>query len=302
METNHKSNNGRKVVIIIIIAILLAANGILLWQFFTQKEQITTITTEKKTVIMERDELQKQKADLQMQLDSLVAMNSELTGKLKISEDSLAVLQARINSLQYVQSQYSDMKSQLEKLKAEMSSKMGEMATLQKENDALKSDKSDLTNNLNDEKSKEQKLAQDKDALASKVALGSVMRADNFKVSAVKFSKSGKESAVTSAKSTQKLKVCFTVEDNMIVDKGSKTIYVRVMGPDNKCITNNSQTFQSGSQNLPYSTNQDINYSNQKIDQCIYWAKGSTYKAGKYYCEVYIDGNLIGKSSSIVLK
>src|ERR1035438_1718640 len=302
MERIKKSNQGRKVVIIIIIAILLAANGILLWQFFTQKEKITTITTEKKTVVMERDELQKQKADLQLQLDSLVAMNSELNGKLKISEDSIAVLQARINSLQYVQSQYADMKSQLEKLKTEMTSKMGEMAALQKENDGLKSDKTDLTNNLNDEKSKEQKLAQDKDFLAGKVALGAIMRADNFNVTAVKFSKSGKESTVTSAKATQKLKICFTVEDNLIVDKGTKTVYVRVMGPDNKCITNNNQTFQSGSQNIPYSANQDINYMSQKIDQCIYYEKGSVFEKGKYYCEVYIDGNMVGKSSSIMLK
>ncbi len=302
MESNSKSNQGRKVVIIVIIAILLAANGILLWQFFTQSEKITTITTEKTTVIKERDELQKQKAELQLQFDSLVAMNAELTGKLKISDDSLAVLQARINSLQFVASQYETMKSQLAKLKTEMNSKMDEMAALQKENEALKTDKNNLTSNLNDEKSKEEQLSKDKDALTNKVAMGSVMRADNFKLNGAKFNKSGKESPVSSAKGTQKIKICFSIEENLIVDKGNKTLYVRVMGPDNTCMTTNSQTFQSGSQSLPFSTSQDINYNNQKVDQCIYFAKGSAYKPGKYYCEVYLDGNMIGKSGSITLK
>ena len=302
MENNSNSNQGRKVVIIVIIAILLAANGILLWQFFTQKEQITTITTEKTTVIKERNDLQKAKAELQAQFDSLVAMNGELNGKLKISDDSLAVLQAKINSLQFVQSQYAAMKIEMETLKAEMSVKIGELTSMQKENEALKSDKNTLTNNLNDSKSNEQKLMQDKEALASKVALGSVMKADNFVVTAIKFSKSGKESIVSSAKSIQKIKVCFAVEDNLVVDKGSKTLYIRVMGPDNTCVTSNSQSFQSGNQTLLYSISQDINYNNQKMDQCVYYAKGSAYKSGKYYCEIYLDGNLIGKSGSIFLK
>ena len=302
METNSNSNHGRKVVIIVIIALLLAANGILLWQFFTQKEQITTITTEKTTVIKERDELQKQKAELQAQFDSLVVMNGELNGKLKISDDSLAVLQARINGLQFVQSQNATFKVQIEKLKADMNAKMGELASMQKENDALKSDKTSLTNSLNDSKTNEQKLTQDKEALAKKVALGSVMKADNFVLNGAKFNSKGKESVTTSAKSTQKIKVCFTVEDNLVVDKGTKTLYVRVMGPDNKCLTNNSQTFQSGSETMQYSVSQDINYNNQKMDQCLYFAKSGTLKPGKYYAEVYLDGNLIGKSASILLK
>jgi len=300
--TNSKSNQGRKIVIIVIIAILLAANGVLLWQFFTQKEQITTITTEKTKVISERDELTKQKAELQAQLDSLVTMNNQLSSKLKISDDEIAALQTKINNLQYSGGggNYGASKAELDKLKAEMKAKMEQMATLQKENEGLKSDKDALNSSLNDEKSKEQQLAQDKDILANKVALGSVMSADNFKITGAKFSKSGKESATSSAKSTQKLKICFTVSQNLVVDKGTKTVYIRVLGPDKKCISSGSQTFKTNGQDTPYTVSQDINYNNQKLDQCIYWAKGSAYTKGKYIVEVYLEGNLIGSSSTML--
>jgi peptidoglycan hydrolase CwlO-like protein len=298
---NSKSNQGRKIVIIVIIAILLAANGVLLWQFFTQKEQITTITTEKTHIINQRDELAKQKAQLQEQLDSLVTMNNQLASKLKISDDEIAALQTKINNLQYAGSGNSGAsKAELEKLRAEIKAKIEQMAALQKENDGLKSDKDALNSSLNDEKSKEQQLAQDKDILANKVALGSVMTADNFKITGAKFSKSGKESITTSAKSTQKLKICFTITQNLVVDKGTKTVYIRVLGPDKKCINPNSQTFKKDGQDTPYTVSQDINYNNQKIDQCIYWAKGSTYTKGKYIVEAYLGGNLIGTSSTLL--
>src|ERR1039458_7247651 len=142
---NSKSNQGRKIVIIVIIAILLAANGVLLWQFFTQKEQITTITTEKTHIINQRDELAKQKAQLQEQLDSLVTMNNQLASKLKISDDEIAALQTKINNLQYAGSGNSGAsKAELEKLRAEIKAKIEQMAALQKENDGLKSDKDAL--------------------------------------------------------------------------------------------------------------------------------------------------------------
>lgn len=299
---NSKSNQGRKIVIIVIIAILLAANGVLLWQFFTQKEQITTITTEKTKVISERDELSKQKAELQAQLDSLVSMNNQLSSKLKISDDEIAALQTKINNLQYSGGgNYGASKAELDKLKAEIKAKMDQMAALQKENEGLKSDKDALNSSLNDEKSKSQQLATEKDILANKVALGSVMTADNFKISGAKFSKSGKESATSSAKSTQKLKICFTISQNLVVDKGTKTVYIRVLGPDKKCISSGSQTFKTNGQDTPYTVSQDINYNNQKLDQCIYWAKGSAYTKGKYIVEIYLEGNLIG-TSSVMLK
>jgi peptidoglycan hydrolase CwlO-like protein len=299
--TNSKSNQGRKIVIIVIIAILLAANGVLLWQFFTQKEQITTITTEKTKVISERDELSKQKAELQAQLDSLVSMNNQLSSKLKISDDEIAALQTKINNLQYSGGgNYGASKAELDKLKAEIKAKMEQMAALQKENEGLKSDKDALNSSLNDEKSKEQQLATEKDILANKVALGSVMTADNFKITGAKFSKSGKESATASAKSTQKLKICFTISQNLVVDKGTKTVYIRVLGPDKKCISSGSQTFKTNGQDTPYTVSQDINYNNQKLDQCIYWAKGSAYTKGKYIVEVYLEGNLIGTSSTML--
>ena len=300
MEANQ--NQGRKVVIIVIIIILLAANGILLWEFFTQKQEITTVTNQKNTIVIEKDEMQRQRDSLQTQFNAMVEMNNQLNDKLKISDDSLAVLQAKINSLQFVSGQYSTMKSQFDKLKAEMDSKMADIAALQKENEGLKTDKSNLSNSLTDEKTKEQQITQERDKLAGKVALGSVMRADNIKITGTKFSKSGKESSTEKAKNVQKLKIAFTIAENVIVDKGGKTVYIRVIGPDNKCISSGSQTFQSGAQQLPYSATQEFTYDNQRVDQCIYWSKGSSYSPGKYNVEVYLDGSMIGKGGSITLK
>ncbi|MEI6815395.1 MAG: hypothetical protein WCL14_02200 [Bacteroidota bacterium] len=302
METNENPTQSRKVVIIVIIVILLAANGVLLWQFFTQKQEITTVTNQKNTIIIERDDLQRQKAALQAQFDSMVVLNGELNGKLKISDDSLQVLQAKINSLQFVAGQYAASKAQLDKLKAEMATKMEELAVLQKDNEALKADKNALTSSLKDAKTKNDQITQDRDMLAGKVALGSIMRADNIKITGAKFNKSGKESSTEKAKNVQKLKIAFTVDENLVVDKGNKTIYIRVIGPDNKCIEAGNQTFQSGGQQLPYTVSQDINYSNQKVDQIVYWSKGSAYKPGKYSVEFYIDGNLVGKGGAITFK
>ena len=128
------------------------------------------------------------------------------------------------------------------------------------------------------------------------MALGSILRADGIVVTGVKFKSSGKEVIEKKAKNVQKLKICFTVLENLVVDKGLKNIYLRVLGPDKSVLSTSSGTFSFNGQQLPYTLKQEVNYENKKTEQCPYWEKGSAFVKGKYSVEIYTEGNKIGAS------
>ncbi len=300
MENNENASNnspGKKIIVILIIVLLLGANGVLLWQFFTKTKEVATLNVKVDAVTTEKQDIEKQKDDLQTAFDQLKSANEHLKGDLKLSDDSLNALQVKIQNLQGIAGGYYAAKAEVEKLKAKMKEMQDLVEAIQRENAGLKQDKELLNSNLIQEKSKTKSLSAENSNLSSKVALGSRMSADNVAVTGAKFDKKGKEAPVTKSKQLQKLKVCLSILENLIVDKGNKTIYIRLLAPDGTCLTTSNETFTANGTSMVYTVSQDFQYNNTRTDMCIYWAKGSPYVKGRYSAEIYMDGNLIGKGS-----
>ncbi|MCK6607421.1 hypothetical protein B0I03_103298 [Flavobacterium aquaticum] len=94
----------------------------------------------------------------------------------------------------------------------------------------------------------------------------------------------------------QQLRVCFTLEENQLINSGNKTIYVQVVNPKNQIISSGDTSVESDTNiKLQYSASVSTNYQKKDTDVCTYvdLEKNKTIK-GKYKINIYHDFVKIG--------
>ena len=301
METNRnegeKKEGEKKSIVMIAIIVLLVANGLLLWQFFSKKTQVETLTEETVTLTTSRDSVVREYKGIKAELDVIQIQKADLQNKLTLNEAELQAQAEKIEKLIKAEANVNAIKAEIATLKNLKSQYETKITELEQANQILKSKNQELDVNLTEVKSKNENLSQENVKLANKVAIGSILKADAVTAMGVRFKSSGKEVIVKKAKDAEKIKICFTILENVITEKGKKAVYVRVLGPDNSILSASAETFNYNGQPIPYTTTEDFNYDNKKQDLCMYWPKGSAYSKGNYTVEIYVDGSQIGTST-----
>ena len=303
MSVENKDSQSKKTIVIIIIALLLGVNGLLLWQFFNKKTDLQQTKVELKNTTAEKEtlnaELQKVKGDFDKLNQENAGLQNLLSSKDEEIRSKIAEIQRLINSGDAAQLKKA--KEEIANLKQLNQNYIAQIDSLKAVNKDLTNQNSTLNQDLSTANTKVGALTQENSNLSNKVAIASILKTVNAITSGVKYKGSGKEIETTKAKQTDRIKTCFTIVENQVVDKGAKDIYLRIIGPDGTILSSSNETFMLKGQASVYTIRQTIFYENKSTDLCIYWEKGNSYSAGKYTVEIYCEGNQIG-SSSVTLK
>jgi flagellar basal body-associated protein FliL len=302
-EFDKKEQDSKKVIVIVVISILLGVNGLLLWQFFDKKTHLEEVNMTLESTLSEKEslsaELQRMKVEYEKINQENASLQNQLTAKDEEIKSKMAEIQRLINSGDAAQLRRA--KQELASLKTLNQTYIADLDSLKLANEELNAQNSNLNSSLLSERGKVQNLTQENTMLANKVVMGSVLKTINIKASGVKYRSSGKESESNRASSVDKIRTCFTVLENLVVDRGTKDAYLRVLSPDGAVMSTSSETFIYNNQATLYTAKESFEYDNKQTDLCLYWTKGSIYTKGKYIIEIYVDGNLIG-STNLTLK
>lgn len=134
-------------------------------------------------------------------------------------------------------------------------------------------------------------LTEEKEFLTEKVTIASKLNASGIVVE--KNNKRGK--AARRIKDLTQLVFHFNIDRNPSAESGVKTIYLRIMKPDNSVLTKNSNnTFPFENTRLTYSIRRDIEYGGDAVPVTMYWNVEEFLFEGKYQVDIFADGNLIG--------
>ena len=142
-----------------------------------------------------------------------------------------------------------------------------------------------------------QELTEAKVALSSKVEKASILSAKNIVITPL--NKRSKE--VNRALKVEKLRVCFTLRENAILEPGPKIVYLRVIRPDDIILSSGVNLFDFQGEQTVYTASREVSYENVDVDMCIYWNNDGQLIPGKYKVYLYADGYEIGTSSFGVL-
>ncbi len=292
---NNTANTGLKVALGIALALFLIT-GIYTSSLYKEKVSNEKQLTEEKSAVM--NDLDTMMAKYEVALSESTVTNQNLV-------DAKARIQGLIDSLK---TSDTNVKS-LWKYKKKYLALQDEMDVLLTENDKLKVENMQLATNLDSTnvRYEESRLFNDSllvqnTALAEIVESAAVLTTAGLKGYGVIERSNGKLIPTERARRIDKIRVCYTVAKNKLVQAGDKALYIQVLDPKNNILGANKQV-RFGEQTLNYSVISKFNYENGNLDICEFVANATDDKFEKGRYQVFVfNANELVSSSDFTLK
>ncbi|MBN1198274.1 MAG: hypothetical protein JXA23_02905 [Bacteroidales bacterium] len=293
MEDNASASRKWKIYISILALIILA----LLFWLFIQRSQLLKLV----------DAREVEKVELQKELDSLMSEHNTIKEIYGTLSDSLAskdsIIQANaieIRKLLDTQYEYYKIRKKMAMLQKVAQGYVQQMDSLYTVNRELKEENERIREVVRTEQGRNQNLIKDKEELTQKMNQAAVLQA--YGVTTTAFKVRGNNSIETDkANRTDKLKICFTIGENSLIEQGTKVLYVRISRPDNVVVTKSKyDVFVFNGQEIPYSIREDINYQGKAMRVCVDWIKRDTdapAMKGRYQVGLFFNDREIGQGS-----
>jgi len=183
---------------------------------------------------------------------------------------------------------------ELATLRNVLKSYVAQIDSLNRANQQLKKENKEITNKYNQATQTLSQVSRDKEALNEKVTLAAKLDATGVSVSPV--NKKGKVQKKISK--TEQLVVNFTITKNITAEPGERTIYVRIMKPDDDVLVKSrSNVFEYENKEINYSMKRIIEYAGEEVAVTLYWNVEEYLAPGKYRVDIFADGSRIGYRS-----
>lgn len=291
MENIQEKKRKAPVFLIVLIVILSAVIVYLGFTYYNLKKQSE----------IDRTELERQKTNLETELyniynqyDSLKSDNDTMNLKLAAQQQRIEkLLKVNANSVYKIQMYEKELKTIREVLK----SYIYQIDSLNQANIALRTENIEVRQKLKQTEIEKQELTTQKEALTQMVEKASVLSAKNIVITPL--NKRSREN-VRSDK-VDKLRTCFTLRENTVMTPGNKTIYLRIVRPDEVVLTSGVNLFELQGEQIVFSASREVQYENVDIDLCIFWTNDGQLIPGNYQVHIYAEGNEIG-STTFALK
>lgn len=291
MSTEQKSNSK---ILIIVIILLLTAMGIAGYFILNQKAQIADLQEESS---LNKQQLEDEYESLSMQYEGF---------KMNIKNDSL--LQKLTNEQAKVQRLLEELKTVKADNKAEINRLNNELASLRKilksyiiqidslnrANEQLRQEKKEITNKYQEATKNLNEVSQQKQNLTEKVTLAAKLDATGINVQAT----NSKGKVQKKISKVEQLIINFTITKNITAEPGERTIYVRIMKPDNDVLTKSrTNVFAYENKEINYSIKKIIEYGGEEMGVTMYWNVEEYLMPGTYRVDIFADGSRIGVKS-----
>ena len=294
--TEAKNNNSLK-VIAGLLGVVLLATIIYTVSLYQDKKKTTAQLTQEKELVVE--DLNSLKSEYDKAILESNATNEELVAaRDKIAQyiDSVRSMKADISAL----SRY---RRQVNVLKAEREQLLKAVDSLTRSNTLIAMQRDSTYAELEAQTIFSDSLVVQNTQLADAVERGSALNLSQFTVDAVKERTSGKLVSTSRATRTDKLKVCFTVADNVIAEAGDREFLIEVLDPQGNLLGGaNTKSNEEGA-SVSYSKGTAFYYENQNLDVCDFINKpASDFQKGNYMVNVYDDKLRLLGTSKFTLK
>lgn len=283
-------NKNTKILSGVIVVLILIFGAVI---FMLKKEN----DNNKLELAINKQQLEDNYSDLSMQYETM---------KFNIKNDSLlfqlnneqAKVQRLLEELKTVKAndraEIKRLNDELGTLRKVLRSYVAQIDSLNRANEQLKKEKQEITNKYQEASQTLNRVTEEKKGLTEKVTLASKLDATNISISPV--NKKGKVQKKISK--TEQLVVNFTITKNITAEPGERTIYVRIMKPDNDVLTKSrTNVFPYENTEINYSMKRTIEYGGEEVNVVLYWDVEEYLIPGTYRCDIFADGNRIGSKS-----
>lgn len=290
MSNEPKDKNNIKILVAIIIALIIAM-AVVGYLLFDKTSENADLNQE---IVLSKQQLEDEYENLTMQYEGF---------KINIKNDSLldrltneqTKVQNLLNELKTVKAtnkqEIARLNNELASLRKILRSYIVQIDSLNRVNEKLKQENKEITTKYQVSQQNLKQVSQQRESLTEKVTLAS-------KLDAVAISVQGTNSKGKVQKKINKIEqlvINFSISKNITAEPGERTIYVRIMKPDDDVLTKSrSNTFAYESGEINYSIKRIIEYGGEEIPVTLYWNVEEYLMPGNYRVDIFADGSRIG--------
>lgn len=285
----NKSKRSKNITwLVTTIVILILGLAAIVYLYYNQKNQMEEMEI---VLTTEKDSLAHELENLLYEYDTLKTTNDSLNQKLEAEQNKIKMLlQIQASNAQKI----TLYKKELATLRQVMKSYIVQIDSLNTMNKQLAAENIEVKKELENVQKDREELTQIKDELTSKVEMASILQAKN--ILATPINQRGREKAKIDK--VDKIKVCFVLRENPIIEAGKKDVFMRISRPDELILTESPDNiFEIDGGQLIYSAKRTVEYLNQDVEMCIYWNNNGDLISGSYSVNLYAEGNHIGTTT-----
>jgi len=285
---HEKPKKKKPVFLIILVIALVCTVGYLGYTYYELKVESTE---EKAELNRQKDKLEIELMDIIVEYDSLKSENDTMNVKLQAEQERIErLLKVNANNVYKIRMY----EKELQTIRKVLRSYVVQIDSLNTANQELRAQNLEARQQLRRVETERRELTQAKEELTSKVEMASVLNAKNIVVIALRNDKGRETLRYDKA---IRLRTCFTLRENPILEPGPKTIYMRISRPDDVILTSGVNYFELEGKQTVYTASREVSYENIDVDMCIYWQNDGQLVSGEYILVLYADGHEIGTSS-----
>lgn len=304
-QLNHqapqKSEQGKNLILVVLVLLVLIS-GVKLYLDHLEKskqtEEITVLTEENNALSTRLDSVETQ---LELRIQELEKLGANVT-ELRFLQDQL--IQEKKSNTQRSAREIAALNQRINDLSTLLAQKDKEIDELQTRYQALSSENETLKSTQSEMEKEVASINLQKQELATKVAEASKLKLSTIRISGI--NARGKELATGKAFKNKQLKgiqVVAKLAENTVAEKGSRTAYLQVIGP-NKLplfdLAKGSGSFNWSGEEEFYTAKQEFWFDTNEQTLLFFYEKGSPYPVGTYEIKLYVDKQYIGSGSFVI--
>jgi regulator of replication initiation timing len=232
-------------------------------------------------------------------VEAILAKRKESVEKIATLEGQIADLikqsDGQASNFSQFKALYAKLKTEVYLLRSEISKLKAKNQALISENAKLKDENQQLGSDLAGANENNQKLEGINNDLEGKVALGKRLQTFEKIAEGVKVRRNGEEKSTNRARRADKIRVAFTIGKNEIADAGEINLFLRVLDPDDRVISENGEEFNYKSEKITFTSKKTVNYQKSSKDVIMFAEKtgGDSFQEGLYKVQVYTKSDMI---------
>ena len=304
-QTEPPKKSYKNLIIGVMAAGLLGMGGYMAFDKTKTSETIQQQQVQIAKVTDDKTEIQKNFDASLARLDAMTETNNGLEKKLTVKNKEIADVKKQIRSILNKKNATAAELAKAKELIAQLNDKIvnmeQEVARLSQENKTLGEEKVVLTQQKEELTQNLAVTTSAKEELAKKVDVASTLNASNIAITPINVKHNGVEKVSTTAKRVDKMMVSFDVE-NRIAESGQTDLYVVVIGPDGKLITDQSMgsgTFTTREEgDKSFTTKLPLDFEAAKKKKVEFaWKDINKFQTGSYTIQIYQNGFKIGEGT-----
>lgn len=285
-----------KISISLIVAIvLIAILGIVSFYFFRQMKVKEAEMNEMVEVMnFEKEQVEREFEALNFEFDGYTS-NIKNDSIFKLLDKEKARVQQLLEELRITKvtnaRRISELRKELATVRGVMVHYVNQIDSLNKENKVLKTENVEVKRRFQEASQTANQLAKEKENLTEVVTRAAKLEVVNFSMLPL----NSRNRKTTWFTQVANLQFSFTIVKNITAAPGTKTVYMRLMRPDEELmIKSPNNTFNFENREIQYSIKKDVEYEGENVSDVLYWKVEEVLQKGNYRADFFIDNNRVG--------